>query len=182
MYEVERKFRVDHAAIRDALTDTAAEPLGTVRQRDTYYQHPVRDFAESDEAVRLREEAINDEDTPVVRLTYKGPRLDARQKVRVEHETEVADGSTLDAILRAIDFEPVATVEKRRERYRVGESQICLDSVSDLGEFVEVEVVDEGEEVSGAMAEADALERRLGLDAAPVEPRTYLELLLTGER
>lgn len=56
MYEVEVKVRADHDAVRDRLEARGAEHLGTVEQVDTYYDAPHREFAETDEAVRLRRE------------------------------------------------------------------------------------------------------------------------------
>ena len=55
MYEVEVKVAADHAAVRERLPDEA-EALGTVEQVDTYFDAPHRDFAATDEALRLRRE------------------------------------------------------------------------------------------------------------------------------
>lgn len=54
MYEVEVKVRADHEVVREALERLDAERRDTVVQRDVYYDAPHRDFAETDEALRIR--------------------------------------------------------------------------------------------------------------------------------
>jgi len=49
------KVAADHDAVRAALAEDA-EALGTVEQVDTYFDAPHRDFAATDEALRLRRE------------------------------------------------------------------------------------------------------------------------------
>ena len=64
MYEVELKLRADHEAVRAALDDAGASAEVRVRQVDTYYDAPHRDFAETDEALRLRRETREPVDGP----------------------------------------------------------------------------------------------------------------------
>ena len=64
MYEVELKLRADHEAVRAALDDAGASADVRVRQVDTYYDAPHRDFAETDEALRLRRETREPVDGP----------------------------------------------------------------------------------------------------------------------
>jgi len=55
-YEVEQKFRLDEPAesIAARLLEFGATAIGEVRQADHYFNHPVRDFATTDEALRIR--------------------------------------------------------------------------------------------------------------------------------
>ena len=79
--EIELKFRLDAAGpLISQLRSLGARPLGVCRQRDQYFNHPSRDFAVTDEAVRLR---CTDDETC---LTYKGPLLDKQTKTREEIE------------------------------------------------------------------------------------------------
>jgi adenylate cyclase class 2 len=197
MYEVEVKLAADHDAVRARLSEMGAESLETVTQRDTYYDAPHREFAETDEALRIRRvdhtDAAENDDTPPTEnddtgavedghagaetlVTYKGPLVDADSKTRREHETGVAADETMDAILRAVGFEPAAVVEKRRERFRLDEYTVTLDAVTDLGEYVEVET--ESTDIDGAREGAFELVRDLGLDPADQIRTSYLGLLL----
>ena len=85
MYEVEQKYPVaDVKAIEDRLGRLGASWHGTAEQVDRYFNHPSRDFAVTDEALRLRSTAAG------VAITWKGPRLDATAKTRREIELPLA--------------------------------------------------------------------------------------------
>ena len=80
-YEVELKFRIDDPQRIAGLLDGLEATPGEIEQhRDTYFNHPARDFAETDEAFRIR--SIGDDN----RLTYKGPLVDKQTKTRQEVE------------------------------------------------------------------------------------------------
>ncbi|SEL72281.1 class IV adenylate cyclase [Haloferax larsenii] len=180
MYEVEVKVRADHEAVRERLETTGAEQVNRVTQTDTYYDAPHKDFAETDEALRLRREKRYEGDEVVsetTRLTYKGPLVDESSKTRREYETGVEDGETMDAICGAVGFEPAATVEKERERFALDGYTVSLDAVSGLGEFVEVEVeVETG--LDDARDGAFDVLRKLGLDPDDQIRTSYLGMLL----
>jgi adenylate cyclase class 2 len=177
MYEVEFKHRASHETVRRRLADMDARSLGTVVQVDTYYDAPHRDFAETDEAVRVRRERAGDGAT-TTRFTYKGPLVEAESKTREEFETAVADGDALAALLDALGFETAATVEKERERFDVGEYTVTLDAVESLGEFVEVETDVPEDGIDAAREGAQSLIAALGLDPGPGIRTSYLELVL----
>jgi adenylate cyclase class 2 len=179
MYEVEVKLPADHAAVRARLADIDATTLGTVRQRDTYYDAPHRTFVETDEALRIRR-VEHEDGTEETRLTYKGPLVDSESKSRREHETGVDDAETMDAILSALGFEPAAVVEKERTSFAVDEHTVTLDDVTDVGTFVEVEVETESADIDEARAGAFELVERLGLDPDDQIRTSYLGLLLDG--
>jgi len=191
MYEVELKVRADHDSVRHRLSAIDAEPVETVRQEDTYFDAPDRDFAQTDEALRVRHQSADGEDKPTVAITYKGPLVDEESKTREEVETRVADGDAIRAILTGLGYEPAATVSKERTRYGVDGCTVTLDQVHGLGEFVEVEVETERDLEAGDCAaeealdtlrgEAEAVLGRLGLDPADGIRTSYLGLLLGGE-
>jgi adenylate cyclase class 2 len=177
--EVEQKFRVlDHAAIQRILADLNAGPGETVEQVDRYFNHPARDFAKTDEALRLRRVG------PRNYITFKGPKLDATTKTRREIEVEFSSGdesaSEAAALLEALGFKPVAQVHKRRThmtvRWEGREVGVALDEVDTLGSFVELELMAMDREVAQARDCLVSLAQRLGL--SNTERRSYLELLL----
>jgi adenylate cyclase class 2 len=174
VYEIELKMRADHEAVRERLAALGAEPLGTVEQADTYYDHPTREFAETDEALRIRREtADGDAETKV---TYKGPLVEAASKTREELETGVDDGETMAEAFERLGFEPAATVEKTRERFDHDGYTVTLDTVGDLGTFVEVET--EADTVEPAREGAVELLEALELDPDEQIRTSYLGLQL----
>jgi adenylate cyclase class 2 len=191
MYEVEIKVPATLATVRSRLREAGAERVNVRRQRDTYYDAPHRDFAETDEALRIRRETPVDDgaegneaegEEADATVTYKGPLLEAASKTRVERETGVDDGEALDAVLSGLGFEPAATVDKRREFWSYDGFTVTLDAVTGLDEYVEIEraVEDESEVDAAREAAVDALDR-LGLDADEQVRTSYLGLLLTEE-
>lgn len=178
MYEVEVKIPAPHDPVRDRLEALDAEPLGAVRQHDTYYDHPTRDFAETDEALRLREESAAEHGPETAVLTYKGPLVDDRSKTREEHETHVDDRTTAHAILQAVGFEAAAVVEKHRERFAIDGLVVSLDTVDGLGAYVEVEAEGEAADIEALSDRAFDLCRRLDLDPDASIRTSYLGLLL----
>ncbi|WP_327052470.1 class IV adenylate cyclase [Halomicrococcus gelatinilyticus] len=183
MYEVEVKVRADHDAVRERLDGLDARHVATVVQEDTYFDAPHREFADTDEALRLREEhretGDGESDTVTEQVvTYKGPLVEAESKTRREVETAVADADAAHGVFEALGFDPAATVRKEREYYELDGYTVTLDTVDGLGEFVEVEIEAAEEGVEEAREGAYAVLRDLGLDPADQIRTSYLGLCL----
>ena len=134
MYEVEVKFPVaDMPALERKLVALAGRFRETVEQVDRYFAHPARDFARTDEALRLR---------------------------RV-HE-----------------------VTKRRLSARVlwqgAEVDVALDSVANIGDFVELEIPARQGEVP--LAQACVMSLAKELNCGTPEKRSYLEMVLAARK
>jgi adenylate cyclase class 2 len=162
-----------------ALGATLSEPQSEV---DHYYAHPARDFAATDEALRIRRtDQAN-------YLTYKGPKVDATTKTRREIEISLwpqeSKVAALEGLLEALGFAPVAEVCKYRRKaiisWQARQVEAALDDVVDVGTYVELEVVAEDEDVESAKACIASLAEHLGLSGS--ERRSYLELLLGRRR
>ena len=179
MYEVEIKVRADHDVVRNHLHGLDAIPGGSVRQVDTYYDAPDRDFAETDEALRVREEVTEHDESTAI--TYKGPLIDESSKSREEHQTRVQDREAIEGILYGLGFEPAATVEKDRERFDLNGYTVTLDDVDGLGQFVEVETETSDDDIADAREGAEGILRSLGLDPDAGIRTSYLGLLLDSE-
>lgn len=179
MWEVEQKFVVaEETRLLERLRQREIELGPPVEQVDAYFAHPSRDFAQTDEALRIRR--VGDASF----ITYKGPKVDPQTKTRREIEGPLASGpqpyATYCQLLNALGFHLVAEVAKQRRiaqiRWRNRSVELCLDHVREVGAYCELEVQVAGEqwdEAREAIAElADVLELR------EVERRSYLELLL----
>ena len=137
-----------------------------------------RDFAATDEALRLRLTGLQGS------ITYKGPKIDAVTKTRREIELplgELREGTTgWRELLEALGFRPVAEVRKLRRKAFVSwqdrRIEISLDVVEQVGTFVELELMAGPPDLAAAKACIAALADRLGLTRS--ERRSYLELLL----
>lgn len=193
MYEVELKVPADHAAVRDRLAERGVAVGPTVAQADTYYDAPHRDFATTDEALRVRLEGVVETDGPVTdvgatveaavddsraTLTYKGPLVDDETKTREEVETPVGDGGATAAILEQLGFEPAATVRKCRATASVEGYHVTLDRVAGLGDYLEVETTATAADLDAARDGARDVLAGLGLETADTVRTSYLGLLL----
>lgn len=177
--EVEQKFAVDNfAAIEAKLAELGAGIGPRVEQHDRYFAHPARDFAETDEALRIRRFGENSF------ITYKGPKLDATTKTRRELELPLAGGEAgaeqFAELLAVLGFAPVGEVRKHRRQatlqWQDRPVEVVLDEVDELGIFVEVELVVDESDRKVATALIERLAAHLGLTR--VERRGYLEMLL----
>jgi adenylate cyclase class 2 len=178
-YEVEQKHRVtDEAALVARLQERGGSLEKPIEQADQYFAHPCRDFATTDEALRIR--VVGDESF----VTYKGPKLDTTTKTRREIElpldAEDHDGSQFASLLAALGFTPVAVVRKRRRTFRITadnyEVDGAIDDLNELGCFVELEVQANDEHIEAAKRTIAKL--AADLELGPSERRSYLELLL----
>ena len=173
--EVEQKFRVARQdQLRSAIASLNPQTMGVQTQRDVYYNHPARDFATTDEALRLRTVG----DSTVV--TYKGAKLPGPTKTRREIELPVVSAEGWDDLLEALGFRPTAVVAKQREAWQVVREgflvEICCDQVEGLGTFAEIEVVAPPEQLAAAQQVVTTLAAQLGLQEP--EGRSYLEMVL----
>lgn len=181
-FEVELKFPLAAGTrMAEKLQSIGARFAGKAWQDDLYFQHPQRDFRQTDEALRLR----RDGDETCV--TYKGPKVDGISKTR--HEIEISLGSPEDlasfaALFAALGFIESAHVHKSRHRFhleRKGRAiEIALDEVEGLGQYLELECKAARAQIAATRGVLVELAGELGLTAS--EQRSYLELLAEKAR
>jgi len=169
LLEVELKaYCDDREKIIGALGSLGAKFLHTLKQEDTYFNHPSRDFRVTDEAFRIRR--YNDK----IIITYKGPKLGDRAKTRLEEEVEIDNFYSMKRICTYLGFTETRTVVKTRDVYRCGEIEVCVDRVENLGEFIELEKMHTDRE----KGEQDIFDLASKLGLQKFERKSYLELLL----
>jgi adenylate cyclase, class 2 len=176
--EIEQKFPVDDLEqVRQLLETLGAVFEPAVHQLDIYFRHPIRDFAQTDEALRLRQ--VGEENC----ITYKGPKIDPQTKTRRELELPLEPGQkSLDSwftMLEILGFTRAGGVSKERTSGSVswegGAVQLALDQVAGLGTYLELEILAEEELLESAKKRLQSLAGKLGLLRA--ERRGYLDLV-----
>jgi adenylate cyclase class 2 len=180
MLEVEMKFPVaDLPSLERRLADSGAVQDNTLDEADHYFNSPDRDFARTDEALRLRRTGASNF------VTYKGPKLDTQTKTRTEVEVALAPGDAtaqgFTTLLVYLGYRPVAVVRKRRRTFRLKrnefELEITLDNVEKVGQYAELEIQAPQERLEDARKVL--LETAAALGLTKSERRSYLELLLS---
>ncbi|MFO1020215.1 MAG: class IV adenylate cyclase [Planctomycetales bacterium] len=179
MLEVELKFALtDPSATRRELQQLTLGPGTTQTQRDAYFNHPAKDFAQTDEALRIR--SVGEKNF----VTYKGPMRDAQTKTREEIETPLGDGAQVAAefseVLVKLGFRPVRVVAKVRTTWHLHwnerDWEIAWDEVEGLGTYLEIET--QADEAGYPGAKEAILELAAALKLGTQERRSYLRLLL----
>jgi adenylate cyclase class 2 len=182
MLEIEVKHPCGNLeAIRSILTNWGAHFVEKRADADHYYNAPDRDFAKTDEAFRIRR--IGSKNL----LTYKGPKIDAQTKTRLEIEVPAAEGdeiaNDLQRLVTSLGYRPVAVVRKRREVHELRRERFnlhfCLDEVEGVGTFVEIEIVAEEKDLDAARSILLKTAEDMGL--GPNERRSYLQMLLQSQ-
>ena len=138
MIEVEVKARAPEDIV-ERIAALGAELKVVENHHDLYFNSPIRDFKESDEALRIR---IKEEGA---RLTYKGPKLDLSTKSRRELTVKIDDHQQMKEILLSLGYVLSAQVKKRRSKYTYEGAVLALDEVVGLGRFIEVEAKGSGD-------------------------------------
>lgn len=181
--EVERKYRIaEPESLRQKLTQLGAVFGRAERQQDNYFNHPSRDFALTDEALRIRSVGL------LNYVTYKGPKLDRTVKTRRELELPIGEGAEAAAqfaeLLLALGFRLTAQVVKFRSAATLSWNgtafEICWDEVERLGSFLEIELIVNAADAEQARDKILALEQEIGLTTP--EPRSYLSQILMFAR
>jgi len=174
LFEVEVKARVeDIGSIENWILELGAIFQKVIFQSDIYFQHPTRDFAQTDEALRIR---ITDNKNY---LTYKGAKLDSTSKTREEFEIEVQEPLKLSEILTKIGLIPIKKVVKSRKSYLYKDITIFLDNVDELGFYIELEIaVSDERQIPAARNRLFSLFKQLKIPPQNFERRSYLELLM----
>jgi adenylate cyclase, class 2 len=162
MIEVEKKFRLtkrQRDAVLRRLPEMGASLEGEEFEENTLYSG--EHLQSGSAALRLRRVGGN------ATLTYKKrlPSASAIKQQR-EEETGVEDPEAMEAILVALGFTPALVYEKRRQTWRLGNTEIVID-VLPFGLFMEIE---------GRINEIRAVERKLGLKGLRAEHATYPQL------
>jgi adenylate cyclase class 2 len=181
--EVEMKFPVaDFAGLEQRLAGWGTPPPAALEEADHYFNAPDRDFAQTDEALRVRRIAEANF------VTYKGPKLDPHTKTRTEIEVPLAKGDQpaedFMRLLQHLGYRPVAVVRKRRRIYRAKREayalEVCLDDVEGVGRFAEIEIQAAEEQLAPARDVLRRTATELGLTDS--ERRSYLEMLLASRK
>jgi adenylate cyclase class 2 len=133
-HEVEIKFLVHDIAalIRSLQSAGFHQQTPSTFEANTLYDNASGDLHRAREVLRLRLYGNQ------WRLTHKSPGTAAKHKTRVEHETAVADGDQMHAILIALGLRPSFRYEKYRAEWTDGTGEVVIDRTP-IGDLAEIE-------------------------------------------
>lgn len=187
-YEVEVKLPLtDKEEMKQRILQAGGFELNSELQKDIYYDHPCRSFSETDEAVRIRHRTrtegptITESRHAPVELTYKGPKIDKKTKTRIEYTVNLEEEGmeSMIQVLLNTGFKHVAKVVKNREFFDIDGITASLDAVTDVGSYIEFELMAEGKEgMKVARSRILKIVKTLGLEERDMVRESYLEIYL----
>ncbi len=168
--EIEAKLKVaSHEPVRDALRREGGTLEGVIEQTDRYCDRPDGSLRRSGYALRIRSESGSDRPEPSAVITVKGPVRPGAYKSREEIELPLPNLDQGRRLVELLGFVEVFELNKRRERWLLGECRVELDFLTQLGAFVEIEGPSE--------AAITDVQRKLGLDGLTHIANSYLGLV-----
>jgi adenylate cyclase class 2 len=155
-----------HDLVRSYLKAHHAEEKGTDHQIDTYFNVPTG-------RLKLREGEIENALIYYERSNQEGPK---QAKVTI-YRTE--PGKDLKAVLVA-SLGILAVVDKMREIYFLENVKFHIDTVKNLGTFMEIEAIDEDGNIGQARLQAQCEQylRELQIDQADLLPSSYSDMIM----
>lgn len=176
MIEVEVKAKIENFDdMKKKLENLGAIKSKKEFQEDIYFNSPIVDFANTDEALRIRTTEENEKNN--IFITYKGPKIDSKSKTREEIEIKIEDSEKCSKIFQHLGFTKVRAVRKNRQYYTYKNFEISLDDVEGLEPYMEIEIsLEDGNDYSEAQEKIFELFSKLGITDG-FERTSYLELL-----
>lgn len=167
MHEIEAKVRVPELETTAAkLKAIGAAFLCEVRESDLYLDCQGQ-LKQNGCGLRIRRQ--DGGQRPKAMVTFKGAKVKSVYKSRPEYEMEVSSAETAERIFAGLGYAKRIIVEKTRHQWQLDACVVCLDDVSGLGCFVEVEGPDENA-IGGVL-------RKLDLQDEPHIQTGYAEML-----
>jgi adenylate cyclase class 2 len=140
--EAEIKIPIDEILLdmdpKEYIIDKIGPPLEEVSQKDLYFQNPIKNFSQTDEALRIREIQIK-KGKQLVEITYKGPKIGSELKIRKELTIKTGDFKEAIRIFKKLGFKIVLEVAKTRVNWYHDAFIISLDDIKGLGKYIEIE-------------------------------------------
>ncbi len=159
------------------LTDLNAVPHETVHQIDTYFHITKVKGSSRSEAceprLKLREVDGWSEGWLIY---YERPNQDGSRYSQYQL-CEIADPGSLKGLL-TVALGVKTVVKKQREVWMFNHTRIHLDTVADLGQFVELETVFRGQTEAEAIGEHQHVKAVLHLDAVGPIAVSYSDLVM----
>ncbi len=197
MYEVEIKVKIqDLEGLRDTIRFNGGSYKISLLHEDTYFNMPkeLRDFKNTDEAIRLRKSEEFDKNNndfslnSKCYLTYKGKKIDSSTKTRQEIEVKVDNLDNMKDILKVLGFQEVLLIHKERELfellYQDEKIEILLDYIPLLNQyFMELEmVVSSPQDIDEARGILFKLLEIFNVNKDESIRKSYLELIVENQR
>ncbi len=167
--ELEAKMQVaDLEPVRGKLKSAGAARIKSELETNTFFDTPGNVLRSADKGLRIRV-AVDEGGHKKCTVTMKGPLQKSQFKAREEIQFVADDAEAVREMFEYLGYAATLSFEKRRETWKMGDSEIDLDELPLLGKFVEIEGKSE--------QEIAAVRQTLGLQDAGLISIGYIALL-----
>jgi adenylate cyclase, class 2 len=136
--EIEIRAKIDNIAdLENNLIRLGAKFIKRKKQIDKYFGE-IALFEKIGYSFMMR---VRDEGDKKY-LTYKGART-KKDGVWEEYEFPISDEKAAEEMLMAMGLERIIEVKKNRSEYGLDGMSICLDEIDGLGNYIEIESLDD---------------------------------------
>jgi len=192
MIEVEIKIKISNPnQVRNKFEENKGVYKISLHHEDIYFNMPkgLRDFKQTDEALRLRKSIEFNKDNPEKTqkinyfITYKGKKIDKTTKTREEIEVKISEIEEMKNLLKLLGFREVFTVVKERELYEFLFKDVRIEALIDYlpilkQHFVEVELMTESyEDIEKSRKILFQFLENFGIQKEESIRKSYLELI-----
>lgn len=171
--EIEMKFRIDNKnTFIDKLYSLGIVLSDYKNQHDKIYMLEGKSFKDLEKGeciIRIRIE--ENRQTTTIKKYIDGI------KDRQEVECEITDVDLFEEYLKLLNFKLLVEVIKKRAVGQYLGANITVDSVSDLGDFSEIEIISNDDNVEKAKERVEEIALRLGFDASNQVKMPYDEMI-----
>lgn len=136
--EIEIQVNIEKTKPLIGFLKNNAELKGEKHQIDEYFSPPHRDFVEQrpvKEWLRLR----NSEGSFSINYKHWYFDKEGRSHHCKEYETKIESVEQMKKVFKALNFKHLVRVDKKRKIWTYKNYEITLDSIRNLGDFVEIE-------------------------------------------
>jgi len=146
MREIEVKAKIeDFQSIIKKLKEMGCEFSEPMNQKDKIFLNKDMKFTDivyATEIIQGTNVLRVRESNGKIKLTLKIPQKNEMDCI--EREVEVNDAKQILDILEYLGYREVIKVNKTRKKCKLGDYEICLDEVENLGKFIELEKMSDG--------------------------------------
>jgi adenylate cyclase class 2 len=182
--EIEYKYKLKNADELVKFLDKTAKLKYVSRQVDTYYDSDATGYTKDlengrriDLWLRLREEGSR------ASVNFKDWSVGDNKGYCDEFESSIDAPADIKQIFERMGFTPATVVDKQRRAYEYKDTEIFVDRVKDLGDFIEIEYYGGGEDIAAAQKLLKNVLREIGAKVEPEEDhRGYPYHLIARKR
>lgn len=177
MKEVEVKARVDDLKdVKTKLVRQGCSFSDSKIQNDRVFKHKSQDITNKTKGtVLLRIRTTKDSKI----LTLK--KMQENELDNIEKELEIDNPKTMAEIIELLDYEEYVQINKTRREAKLNDMTICLDDVSGLGTFIELEKITEEDSLKVQEELIDFLEE-IGIPKDNLVTKGYDSLMYAKNR